>query len=745
MRQFTSFLLLACLLFIQCIQGGSTDPQVPFGDVRNCPTTSPQKPSQPIYQLEVLPGIGFDNLRSIDMGQVLNYNFSRCQTTKDRKYLLPDNVFVIPVKQSRFTTSAEYFDHWNNYTLTTSVSMSAGSGIADLISAKFSTEYKHVKSRMYNDETKLTRAQVRIRQYTIKVQPDSPLHPIFMERLLDIAAFLQRNDIAQARYLAELVVRDFGTHCITSVEAGAAIVETSYLKSSYVAQLSDNSFSFKQSASGALEKTINLKEEFDLSVDKSHIDSFMSNRTHSEFITYGGPSFAPHFSLSDWEAGVAEELVAIDRSGIPLYSVITPNTLPDLHLIMVQMVSDTVQEAVDRFYRINTRHGCTNPKASNFDFHANVDNHICDYPKNNYTFGGIYQTCAVDPNKNYKNLCTDGPQASQRNPLTGNFSCPTGYIPVMIHSGSISQITHHVPHEQCHRLWYTLFIKKKCVTVYDPEYSNANYEAYWCAGTKISENSGYLFGGLFTSSSVNPVTNTKGCPPYFIQLHMGEDIRVCVSDDYERSYATSIPFAGFQSCQAGNPLAARQTSTSWPHECPVAYAQHLVSVENGCEINYCVKMGAFASQSAFPARLPPFHKPPKFKVNDSEALALIGIEYFWIKNSDGRWVPYQFVNELNTSTTLAPTVTKKLMPSSTVVQSLFTTRKCNEQASTEPSATKSSNTTAVLILCAVLVILIITVVILILVLKIKRPSIINSKKSTKNEDRLLVQCENSST
>ena len=83
---------------------------------------SPLDPSQPLYQMEVLPGIGHDNLRSINMGQVLNYNYSQCQISKDGRYLLPDGVFLIciPIQQSSVSISAEHFqiDHQDNYTLT---------------------------------------------------------------------------------------------------------------------------------------------------------------------------------------------------------------------------------------------------------------------------------------------------------------------------------------------------------------------------------------------------------------------------------------------------------------------------------------------------------------------------------------------------------------------------------------------------------------------------------------------------
>ena len=72
----------------------------PLGDVRNCETRS--STTDQTYRMEVLPGIGFDSLRDLDMGQVHDvYNFSTCSTSSDRKYFLPDNIFVIPVQHSK--------------------------------------------------------------------------------------------------------------------------------------------------------------------------------------------------------------------------------------------------------------------------------------------------------------------------------------------------------------------------------------------------------------------------------------------------------------------------------------------------------------------------------------------------------------------------------------------------------------------------------------------------------------------
>ena len=85
----TSALLLAILWSCSAEQ---QTPTYPLGDVRNCPTSQPGNSNLQLNRMTVLPGIGFDNLRNIDMGQVFLYNYSTCTVSNDEKYLLPDSV-----------------------------------------------------------------------------------------------------------------------------------------------------------------------------------------------------------------------------------------------------------------------------------------------------------------------------------------------------------------------------------------------------------------------------------------------------------------------------------------------------------------------------------------------------------------------------------------------------------------------------------------------------------------------------
>lgn len=84
----------------------------PVGDPRRCHLGN----GDAKYRFEVLPGGGWDNLRNKDMGMVVEFNYSKCRTSDDGRYLLPDNVYTIPLKSSNVETFAELFTHWDDYT-----------------------------------------------------------------------------------------------------------------------------------------------------------------------------------------------------------------------------------------------------------------------------------------------------------------------------------------------------------------------------------------------------------------------------------------------------------------------------------------------------------------------------------------------------------------------------------------------------------------------------------------------------
>ena len=620
----------------------------PPGDIRHCPTHAPLNTNQPIYRLNVLPGGGFDNLRNVDMGQVHYYNYSLCRVSNDGKYLLPDNVFVIPILYSNLETFAEYFDHWDEYKSTTAFSINVGGSFFSAISGKFSTEYQSVKSHQYHEESKTTRVQIRHKLYTVRLQPDSQLHPTFRSRLFEIAANLQTNNTQLVEYLAELLVRDYGTHYTSSVDAGGILAQVDHIHYSSNEDKSTFSSKITASASANFLSKFSFDSSFSVGTTQSDLTRFVSNRTYSQILTYGGPRFEPGFTVTDWNRELSNALVAIDRTGDPLHFVISPQTLPEIPEITVRQMSKAVHKAINRYYEINTRQGCTIPGSKNFDFQANLNDNSCSSAETNFTFGGIYQTCQVDNSFNgTDDLChsTSDP-VLKVNPLTSTTSCPTGYTAIRLNSGQVTRVrAGYICRRTCRSCGFLGLSRCcRCQNIEVPFVSAANYEAFWCAGLgNVPPNSGYLFGGYYTSDQSNPFTGTMSCPQYFLPIHFGEDIRICVSSDYELGSARAIPFAGFQSCHTGNPLAApraiRNDSSQWPKSCPQTYTQHLVTIDNGCEINFCITAGSFDQLTLIPAHRPPFTKYPEYKANISDTIAVVGVYgQVWYKGENGEWI-----------------------------------------------------------------------------------------------------------
>ena len=600
-------------------KSGSEERKYPIGDIKHCLSDAM---FQKIQRYEVLPGMGWDNLQNKDSGMVIRFNYSQCKTTDDGRYLIPDEIVTVPIKSSQLETYAELFEHWSNYTSTTSSSINVEAGLNLKhfgISGKFSHESENIKNHQVRDKSVTTRVQARYVRYSAKLQPDASLSPNFKDRLKSIAMNIQLNKTAMANYESQLLVRDFGTHVVSSVDAGSAIVQLDQIKSSFTRDEKFSKSGFLASASASFFSVFSVSASYSHVTTTDMITKYQTARTHSKINSHGGQVFKPNnFSLNDWATEMGNDLVAMDKSGDPIYFLITSYTLPDLPPSVLYDLTQNVKTAVEEYYKYNIYRGCTDTDSPNFSFIANVDDGSCESPETNYTFGGVYQTCSQSGSLS-QNLCSS---LAQKNPLTGSYSCPSEYEAILLSAGSR---TTQETRRHCHRSWF----RKKCSNYFVT--GTAMYSAYWCvAKGHIQQQSGFLFGGIYTSAVSNPLTQEKSCPLYFYPLRLGKDLKVCVSDDYELGYRYSIPFAGFFSCSTGNPLnfekSVQQSShpdaanlvhslgsylrsaapNHWPKGCPNGFSSHLATIENNCEINYCAKAHAFSSQGLPVVRRPPF-------------------------------------------------------------------------------------------------------------------------------------------
>ncbi|XP_033101685.1 macrophage-expressed gene 1 protein-like [Anneissia japonica] len=99
--------VLLVVINLHCSQAEDDDVvehiQLPEGHPQRCKSLF--KDSDDMHVLGVLPGIGWDNLRNVFMGMVVEYKYKTCTLTEDELYLIPDGMFTIPTKESQVITN----------------------------------------------------------------------------------------------------------------------------------------------------------------------------------------------------------------------------------------------------------------------------------------------------------------------------------------------------------------------------------------------------------------------------------------------------------------------------------------------------------------------------------------------------------------------------------------------------------------------------------------------------------------
>ncbi|XP_067406848.1 macrophage-expressed gene 1 protein-like [Emydura macquarii macquarii] len=602
--------------------------------------------------LEVLPGGGWDNLRNVEVGRVMSLNYTQCRTTEDGEYLLPDEVEVVPLRESQVEVHAELIEDWLSYTDAFARSINAEASFLGVLNGKFSAGCQETKTYNIYDQTVTTRVQVRHHIYSVKAQPAFTLHPSFRHQLLAIGNHLENNQSREARYLAELLVLNYGTHVLTTLEAGASLIQEDQIKQIFLQDNVALKAGITASASATFFGKVNVGIGAAAQVQDELTKSYLENTVASRIESRGSVPFYPGITLQKWQEGIPNHLVAIGKAGLPLPFFISPEALPELPAPTARRVAVTVDKAIRLYYAVNTQPGCVKADASNFNFQANVDDGSCLGANTNFTFGGIFQECLGMSGPAVEEMCQ--PYRTQ-NPLTGGFSCPAGYTPIPLHG---EERTASQPRAECHRQCHTCWLfftccQQVCGVRYYP--TTVRFTAHWCAATgPVPQGSGFLFGGLYSAGEENPLTGAHACPSYFYPLSLFDGLKVCVSDDYEMGTRFSLPFGGFFSCQAGNPLAGllkgqspgilqdffyQDSATAYPMKCPQGYSQHKAYLSDGCQILYCLQAGMLFAQQLAHIKLPPFLRQPTPNTSVAETILVQGdSSQAWVKlQGTGAW------------------------------------------------------------------------------------------------------------
>ncbi|KAJ8285314.1 hypothetical protein GJAV_G00025440 [Gymnothorax javanicus] len=608
------FLLLLCVLPECHLQAHTRQ----TNGLRECRASSLTIPA-----LEVLPGGGWDNLRNLDMGRVMNFSYSLCQTTEDGAYLIPDEVFVVPQKVTGVETNSEIISSWLDQRSSTAYTVNGDASFPSYLNAKFSVENQRIKTHQVKEKSVTTRVQVRNFMYTVKAQPDFTLDSRFAQQAGEIADALENNRTRQATFLSEKMILDYGTHVLTSVDAGASLVQEDYLRASFVSDGKTARSSITASAGMTFFKKVNIGIGGGTQHETNETQSYEGNTTYSLTQSHGGIPYYPGITLQKWQESTNNNLVAIDRAGLPLYYFLTRASLPNLPEPTVRRLSLFVRQAAERYYEINTHPGCVQPDSQNYNFQANVDDNSCDGPATNLSLGGVYQVCTA--------LSTDaGPlcqSLEQKNPDTGDYSCRPPYTPTLLLTETREEAySQYECHPHCKKHCFHKCCKSVCGNVYHVR--RARVDTFWCSSTNaVPQSSGFLFGGFYGPTLQNPLTKCQTCPPNFLPLRfLSDGVKICLSQDKEEAIRFAVPFGGLFSCKSGNPSAKDEL------HCPPQFSQHMVAISDGCQVSYCVKSGLFTGEQLLPVRLPPFTRPPLISMIATNTVAIMTEgEHAWVR------------------------------------------------------------------------------------------------------------------
>ncbi|XP_055403361.1 macrophage-expressed gene 1 protein-like [Bubalus kerabau] len=428
----------------------------------------------------------------MELGLVLGRAYSQCLTTEDGEYLIPDGMLAVPRRETLF-----------------------------------SVECQNVRRHSLQYQTITTRVQPRHSIYSVRVRGTPDFHPDFRQRLLTLSDHLENNQTREAEYLAEMLVFAYGMHVLTEVEVGATLVQEDQVSRELVGNEDKDRLNVTFAASVLFDRKVGVGDAVSWDKESQLVQAYQRG--------------------TKWQEDVANRLVAIGRSGLPLPALLQPEALPELPAPAMHRVEAAVSRAISRYYEINMHPGCLKRGAPNFDPLANVDDGY---------FRGVFQECEAITGPEGGRLCKP---YTILNPLTCRTSCPANYMASLLSSEvKVWSERSYQCWPQCQSCWLIFTCcHRMCGNLEIQRVVRVN--ASWCApsGAAPTAAAGLLFGGLYSPGRPNPRTGAQACPLSFFPLALLGDLKVCVSSDWELGAAQAVPFGGFFSCQVGNPLAAQ--------------------------------------------------------------------------------------------------------------------------------------------------------------------------------------------
>lgn len=541
-------------------------------------------------------GVSWDSLRNVPMANVYQNVYDKCQRTSEGLYLLPDGVEATELAERHSTIDTRVYESFTDYTKDRSdkfdISLSIlSSDPAKSVTASFSKESQSIKKKSTSQSTTILENFYQLKAYELKLGHADKLSDTFKWRVLEIN---KTTDPQQVQYLAQLLVRDYGTHIIESAVVGGEVRQLDYLTAEGLKESNIKLDAIKASAAAKFQEKMAVDFSAERNKQKNETLESSVSFQQSEFTARGGPDITKviaqvvNNSASKQGLTAMDHVVPLQRTAKWLHSAIGS---PDLGLEPHQVikVETAIRNASVEYYKRNTRHGCMDPNLAGFDFSANVnDESKCNNKPHNYTFYGVYAACGGDPE-----ACKRSRIMEQ---VTGHTNCPPGAKDIKVASPVF------------------FFNGSNIEMQYKKGYEYANLQISLCfSDVSLPHYQGQMFGGLFTTTRSNPITRSPSCPGAYTALEL-KILTMCLSEQYATDQRYAISFGGFVSCETEE------------KNCPNGYTNYFVGTYNvlsnkirqshwafyfaGCDLYYCIKPSEIPIFNSTSVERPPFMEVP---------------------------------------------------------------------------------------------------------------------------------------
>uniref|UniRef100_A0AC34G590 Macrophage-expressed gene 1 protein n=1 Tax=Panagrolaimus sp. ES5 TaxID=591445 RepID=A0AC34G590_9BILA len=194
----------------------------------------------------------------------------------------------------------------------------------------------------------------------------------FADRIEQISNAISQNLTYKAKFISEMIVKDYGTHYISSADTGAIIEQETFIDSNYAFTDATTLDSIRASAAASFGAYFHASAEGTHEVTTQNKQTLSKITKHSKIITNGGPDVNAVLAMSDNGTLQVNNLVSFNHDGDWLYQVVTSRNFPSISTDNIFSVQTLLKNAIELYYKKNTIRGCMDMNAPNYNFQVSI-------------------------------------------------------------------------------------------------------------------------------------------------------------------------------------------------------------------------------------------------------------------------------------------------------------------------------------------------------------------------------------